>query len=100
MRKVSIVAVALSSMIGLTAVVPAQSMPLPSPTFTRSSDVQEARVVVKYGYYRGHRGYRSRRAGYRYYNGFWYPSAAFIAPRIVIGPRARWCGPRWRRHRC
>ena len=28
-------------------------------------------------YYNGHRGYRDRRPGFRFYNGFWFPSAAF-----------------------
>jgi len=30
-----------------------------------------------YHYYNGHRGYRERHRGYRYYNGFWFPPAAF-----------------------
>lgn len=28
-------------------------------------------------YYNGHRGYRERRSGFRYYNGFWFPQSAF-----------------------
>nr|WP_316652182.1 BA14K family protein [uncultured Gellertiella sp.] len=35
-------------------------------------------------YYNGHRGYREFRPGYRRYNGFWFPGAAF-ATGIIIG---------------
>lgn len=36
-----------------------------------------------YGYYHGHRGYRERRAGWRYYNGYYFPPAAFVDRRTV-----------------
>ena len=64
------------------------------------------------GYYHGHRGYRHKRPGYRYYDGFWFPLAAFGAGAIIGGaiaqpappPRAgainprhyRWCADRYR----
>ncbi len=32
-----------------------------------------------YAYYNGHEGYRTRHAGYREYNGYWFPPAAFGA---------------------
>lgn len=58
----------------------------------------------------GRRGYRERRAGYREYNGFWFPAGAFIAGLVIGGaldrmPTAsvpagsahvRWCHNRWR----
>lgn len=64
-------------------------------------------------YYNGRRGYRERRAGYRQYNGFWFPPAAFIAGAIIGGsvatpPRAavrrsdrhvRWCSDQYRSYR-
>ena len=64
-------------------------------------------------YWRGHRGYRDRRPGYRQHNGFWFPPAAFIAGAIIGGamnqaPAARtrggsahvqWCHDRWRSYR-
>jgi hypothetical protein len=71
----------------------------------------------QYGYYRGHRGYRHQRPGYRYHNGFWFPAAAFITGAIVGGaiaqqpqtryvPRAsggnahiQWCYDRYRSYR-
>jgi hypothetical protein len=34
-------------------------------------------------FYNNHRGYRERHAGYRYYNGFWFPPAAFVAGAII-----------------
>lgn len=59
-------------------------------------------------YYRGHRGYRHRHHGYRYYNGYWFPPSAFIAGAIIGGaiaappPRyrgnahVRWCRQHYR----
>lgn len=35
------------------------------------------------GYWHGHRGYRNYRPGYRYYDGFWYPAAAFVGGAIL-----------------
>ena len=98
MKSTAIMAVAFSAIMGVSAVAPATAMPLPSPTVDRTTDVQDARVVVKYGYWRGHRGYRQRRAGYRLYNGFWYPPAAFVI--VTPGKRWKWCGPRYNRYRC
>jgi hypothetical protein len=101
MSKSSICAAALGAMMAVSAIMPAEAMPVPTQTVNRSTDVEQARVVVRYGYYRGHRGYRYARPGYRRYNGFWYPPVAF-GPVIVVRPRGhwRWCGPRWNRYRC
>ncbi|AYM56427.1 BA14K family protein [Agrobacterium fabrum] len=62
------------------------------------------------GFYNGHRGYRDRRAGYRYHNGYWFPLAAFATGAIIGGamqqPRpayggshVSWCQNRWRSYR-
>lgn len=75
------------------------------------------RVRMRKGrpYYRGHRGYRGHRRGYRYYDGFWFPAAAFIGG-VIIGnafnyPRpahryndwyrlhVQWCDARYRSYR-
>lgn len=65
-------------------------------------------------YYRGHRGYRHHRPGYRQYNGWWFPPAAFIAGAIIGGAMApqpqieyrpvnnahvNWCHSRYRSYR-
>jgi len=66
-------------------------------------------------YWRGHRGYRNHRPGYRRHGDFWFPPAAFIAGAIVGGalsnqeppvryrPRggahAEWCYNRYRSYR-
>src|SRR5690606_35643464 len=72
-------------------------------------------------YFNNQRGYRQPRAGYREYNGFWFPPAAFIAGAIIggalnDGPRyperrpdrssyrmsndhVAWCTDRWRSYR-
>ncbi len=56
-----------------------------------------------YAYYNGHRGYRYHRDGYREYNGFWFPLAAFAAGALIAGaaqpapvvvapnPHVDWC---------
>lgn len=36
-------------------------------------------------YYNGHRGYPSPRTGYREYDGWWFPSAAFVTGALVTG---------------
>lgn len=101
--KTSVFAAALATVLGVSAVVPAEAMPpTPSPMVNRSTDVQQARTVIRYGYWRGHRGYRYARPGYRRYrDGYWYPLAVF-GPTIVIRPARhwRWCGPRHHRYRC
>lgn len=108
--------------------VPLAAAPLPSPriiheTAGASAEVtqvqhrerrhvrREVRRDVRRGYYRGHRGYRYKRPGYRYYNGYWYPAAAFIAGAIVGGAisnnraersssaHVSWCYDRWRSYR-
>ncbi|MDR6632791.1 hypothetical protein J2X72_001575 [Phyllobacterium sp. 1468] len=62
-------------------------------------------------WYRGHRGYNYYRPGYRYYNGAWFPLAAFgtgvivgsaIAPRPVYrtgSAHTQWCYNRYRSYR-
>lgn len=63
------------------------------------------------GWYRGHRGYRYARPGYRNHNGYWFPLAAFGAGAIVGGAIANdrgyvgggshvnWCANRYRSYR-
>lgn len=50
-----------------------------------------------YYYYNGHRGYRDRRPGFRFYNGFWFPQSAFSFGFSVGGDRDRG-GSNWSRH--
>jgi len=48
------------------------------------------------GYYRGFRGYRYARPGYRYYNGWWFPGAAFVTGAIIGGALAAQSEPIYR----
>lgn len=52
-----------------------------------------------YYYFNGHRGYRDRRAGFRFYNGFWFPNSAFSL-RFSVGRDRDWDrgGRSWARH--
>lgn len=98
-RKFAVMATALA--VTLTGVVPLQAMPLMSiqtqpeaqaPVTTVQWDrrhdrrwQREHRRFERNGYYNGYRGYRERRKGYRYHNGFWFPLAAFAAGAIIGG---------------
>ena len=62
-------------------------------------------------FYNNHRGYSERREGYRYYNGFWFPPAAFVAGAIIGGlvanqgaygyssDHVQWCEAHYRSYR-
>ena len=83
----------------------------------RRQDRREARFEQRgnWWYYNGHRGYRDRRDGYRYYNGFWFPAGAFLAGALITGAIAsqpsvtiinrgggahtEWCYNRYRSYR-
>ncbi|WP_187972510.1 BA14K family protein [Aquibium microcysteis] len=83
--------------------------------FERRQDRREARFERRgnYAYYNNHRGYRERRPGYRQYNGYWFPPAAFIAGAIIGGAlgnnavtvrpsgsaHVQWCYNRYRSYR-
>lgn len=89
--------------------------PGPRPGWDRGPDYR--RPPPRDGWYNGHRGYRDRRPGYRYHNGYWFPLAAFAAgaviggalsapsaPRVApgsdINPRHYdWCASRYRSYR-
>jgi hypothetical protein len=90
----------MSAAVLLSSLMPAQAMPLPatpaveSPAVTEvqyrerdrwERDRWERREWRRDGYYNGHRGYRERRHGYRYHNGYWFPLAAFGAGAIIGG---------------
>ena len=79
--------------------------------FERRQERREARFERRNAYYGGHRGYRYKRPGYREYNGYWFPLAAFAAGAIITGAIAndrpaaggsahvRWCYDRYRSYR-
>jgi len=58
-------------------------------------------------YWHGHRGYRHKRPGYRQYNGFWFPLAAFGLGAIIGSSVSRsgtsahiyWCYGHYRSYR-
>lgn len=75
---------------------------------------QDRREARRDGYYRGHRGYREYRPGYKRHGNYWYPAAAFIAgaaisgiianqqPRVVVregNSHTAWCYDRYRSYR-
>ncbi|MGP4671141.1 BA14K family protein [Agrobacterium salinitolerans] len=123
--------VATAIVVFLTSFTPSQAFQVPVPV-TQPAVATENVVPVQYrewdrrrhwdgrhmrrppphrnGWYNGHRGYRDRRPGYRYHNGYWFPLAAFAAGAIISGamqqPRpayggshVAWCQNRWRSYR-
>ena len=106
MRRPTFAAVALSALMAVTSALPATALPVTNQPAKGPSQIEQAQVVIKYGNWRGHRGYRYQRRGYRRHtDGFWYPQAAFtvrVAPgvKVRVGPRqARWCRDRYRTYR-
>ncbi len=114
-------AVALSVLLGVTSVIPANAAPIQNiqPVQNVLPTAQGEVVQVQYrhhrprprpGYWHGHRGYRHSRPGYRRSNdGWWYPLAAFGAGAIIGGaiahqpPRGsghvQWCANRYKTYR-
>jgi hypothetical protein len=106
MKRPMFAAAALSALMALTSALPAGAMPVTNQPAKTSNQIEQVKIVIKYGNWRGHRGYRAQRPGYRRHSdGYWYPRSAFtvrVAPRVVVrvGPRqARWCRDRYRSYR-
>ena len=92
-------AVALS--VAATSIVSADAAPLApiSPIVAPASDVIQVQEGGRYrngahrlyrggqrdGYYRGYRGNREYRSGYRRHGDRWYPAAAFAAGALITG---------------
>ena len=116
MKKIVSIASAglMSVVLGLTAMPAAQAMPLIKTAPHQVSDaepVQYRRVQRGARKWRGHRGYRHQRRGYRRHSdGWWYPLAAFSAgaiiggaiasqPRVSGNSHVEWCYDRYRSYR-
>lgn len=104
----------LSAAVVLTSFVPSQAIQMPAAPQVnqqeQASNVQEVQYrPYRRGWHGGYRGYRYNRPGYRHYNGYWYPLAAFgagaiiggaiAAPRYYEQPRYYEPAPRYRAYR-
>ena len=87
----------MAAAVVVTSFVPSQAIQMPSaPQVEKSSPVENVqyrryygggyyrpgyypryRPAYRPGWYGGYRGYSYYRPGYRHYNGYWYPLAAF-----------------------
>lgn len=107
-------AVAVAGLFALGAIAPVNALPinaLPGAASASSNvllvkDHHKFRKHGNYAYFNNHRGYRHHHHGYRYYNGFWFPPAAFITGVIIGGalstssdPHVRWCYNHYRSYR-
>lgn len=95
----------MAAAIVVTSFVPSQAIQMPAaPQVEKSSPVENVqyrryygegyyrpgyypryRPAYRPGWYGGYRGYSYYRPGYRHYNGYWYPLAAFGAGAIIGG---------------
>ncbi|MCC2608740.1 BA14K family protein [Neorhizobium petrolearium] len=103
-RKIAAAGISVAVLAG--SLMPAQAMPLPAApaAVAERSDVTQVQYRDRHdrwerrhwrrdayrngyrdGYYNGYRGYRDRRPHHRYYNGYWFPLAAFGAGAIIGG---------------
>ena len=116
--RLRLTAVAIAAASAFTSLAPAQAFQMPSaPGISPTGNVTEIQYRDRWewrrdrpGWYRGHRGYRDRRPGYRYYNGYWFPLAAFATGAIIGGAisndragyssrHVAWCESRYRTYR-
>jgi hypothetical protein len=127
-----IATIAVSVAVALTSFTPSFAMQMPAAPVAAAdkaapADIQQVQWrhyggyrsgYYRRGWYGGYRGYPGYRHGYRYYDGYWFPLAAFGAgaiiggaiasqPRYVdpapaagINPRhIEWCASRYRSYR-
>ncbi|MBB5571670.1 MULTISPECIES: BA14K family protein [Rhizobium] len=128
-----IATIAVSAAVALTSFTPSFAMQMPAAPAAAAdkaapTDVQQVQwrryggyhggyyPYYRRGWYGGYRGYPGYRYGYRYYDGYWYPLAAFgagaiiggaiasqpryVAPAGDINPRhVEWCEARYRSYR-
>jgi hypothetical protein len=90
-KKIAVAGIAAAVLAG--SLLPAEAMPrvaAPAAGIEASSDVVTVQYRRRHGgdWYNGHRGYRDRRPGYRHYNGYWFPLAAFGAGALIGGALA------------
>ncbi|MDK4738750.1 BA14K family protein [Rhizobium sp. CNPSo 3464] len=128
-----IATIVVSAAVALTSFTPSFAMQMPAAPVAAAdkaapADVQQVQwrryggyhggyyPYYRRGWYGGYRGYPGYRYGYRYYDGYWYPLAAFgagaiiggaiasqpryVAPAGGINPRhVEWCEARYRSYR-
>ncbi len=131
MKSISVLISAFALMMGsLSLATPASAfvtVPTPRPVIENRLAATPVDFSIGFSfnngspYWHGYRGYRGYRNGYRIYNGYWFPEAAFIIgrgygpriydrrvyerriyrPRVISLPyeHVRWCERRYRTYR-
>ncbi len=102
MKRLVIAAAAVATLVTSSA-VPAVSAPI-RPYALAAPDNAVESVQYRRGYYgyrgryyyNGHRGYAYYRPGYRRYNNWWFPAAAFATGAVIGGAIAAAPGPVYR----
>jgi hypothetical protein len=86
MLRTGLTTAAIAMAVGSAGVISANAAPLFLPkaaTATGQADVIQVRDGVRWR--NGYRGYPRYRAGYRDYDGWWYPAGAFVAGALIGG---------------
>ena len=96
-------AAALALSLGLSAVAPASAATL-SFGFGNTQSHERFEQHGDYAFFNNHRGTRHQRPGYRYYQGYWFPPAAFFG--LFLGTilphrstHVQWCYDHYRSYR-
>ncbi|MDR3475589.1 MAG: BA14K family protein [Devosia sp.] len=97
---VTAAALAVSLVLGAAAPASAATIYFGSPGYNNFESHGD------YAYYNNHRGYRRQQPGYRYYQGYWFPPAAFLGlflGTVLHGARTsthtQWCYDHYRSYR-
>jgi hypothetical protein len=92
-KTIAVLSAAAVAAVTLGAAMPASAAPAAGgpqvgPQIVQAASHPRFYLHDHYAYYNGHRGDRHRHPGWRYYNGWWFPPAAFIGAAIggaIIG---------------
>jgi outer membrane biogenesis lipoprotein LolB len=69
----------------VAASMPAQAAPMYQSHQQQQQQHWKFHKKGNYAYLNGHRGDRHRHAGWRYYNGYYFPPAAFVIGGLIFG---------------
>lgn len=108
--KTGLAAGALSAVLALTSVLPAEAVTFARVPVPAASVVEQVQYRHADRRWHGHRGYRHSRPGYRRHSdGWWYPLAAFGLGAAIGGAMSNdrhygnrhvnWCANRYRSYR-
>ena len=86
MKKIILaLSVATLSLGTMAATMPAQAAMYGNGGYSQQHNKYQFEKRGKYAYLNGHRGDSHRHAGWTYYNGYYFPPAAFVIGGLILG---------------